>query len=199
MSALETAAKPLLTPLICTTSHTMTAEAVPTVAQWIALKIMVGEHTQPGDAVTTPKDRAKFRSTLQLPPNFKIRIARCGVGGWETAYYRHAATVSASPDVRPEHRHKNIHSVTFGIGDLLVHVLHTTADDVELGHLSLAQPGIVIPFFPMTGKITWPPVRSISADEAAYFAETLGRLFLSDRTRWLPFPTPPVSEKLPPK
>jgi hypothetical protein len=127
---------------------------------------MVGEHNQPGDAVTLPSDRAKFRSTWQLPPNFKIWIARCGVGGWQTAYLRHAGTVSATPGVRPEHRRKNIHSVTFGIGDLLVHALHTTAPDVDLG-LTLSGPGVVIPLFPVVGEIMWPPTRSIGAEEAA--------------------------------
>jgi hypothetical protein len=178
MNALETAARPFLTPLISTTSHTITATAALAIAQWIALKIMVGEHNQPGDAVTLPSDRAKFRSTWQLPPNFKIWIARCGVGGWQTAYLRHAGTVSATPGVRPEHRRKNIDSITFGIGDLLVHALHTTAPDVDLG-LTLSEPGVVIPLFPVVGEIMWPPARSISAEEAAFLANTLDRLFRS--------------------
>jgi hypothetical protein len=188
MNTLETAARPFLTLLISTTSHTMTAAAALTSAQWIALKIMVGEYNQPGDAVTLPSDRAKFRSTWQLPPNFKIWIARCGVGGWETAYFRHAGTVSATPGVRPEHRRKNIHSVTFGIGDLLVHVLHTTAPGVDLG-LTLSEPGVVIPLFPIAGEIIWPPARGISAEEAAFLANTLDRLFRSHSVRWQPLPT----------
>lgn len=188
MNVLETAARPLLTQLICTTPHTMTAAGILVVAQWIALKVMVGEHNQRGDAVTLPADRAQFRSGLHLPQNFKIWIARCGTDGWETAYLRHAATVSASPSVRPEHRHKNIHSVTFGIGDLLVHVLHTTAADVNL-ELSVEQRGLVLQLYPIEGDIAWPPVRCIGADEAAYLARTLDRLFRSDRVRWMPLPT----------
>ena len=188
MNALETDARPFLTPLISTASHTMTAAAALTVAQWIALKIMVGEHNQPGDAVTPPSDRAKFRSTRQLPPNLKIWIARCGVGGWQTAYLRHAGTVSTTSGVRPEHRHKNIHSVTFGIGDLLVHALHTTAPGVDLG-LTLSEPRVVIPLFPAAEEIIWPPARSISAAEAAFLANTLDRLFRSHRTRWQPLPS----------
>jgi hypothetical protein len=187
MNAVETAARPYLVLLISSTPHTMTPASALAVAQWITLKIMVGEHNQSGDAVTLPEDRAKFRSNLQVPPNFRIWIARCGVGGWETTYFRHAATVSATPGVRPEHRHKNIHSVTFGIGDMLVHALHTTAVDVELD-LSFSQPGVVIPLFPTAETVTWPPARSINADEAAFLADTLSRLFLQHRTRWQPLP-----------
>lgn len=187
MNALETAARPFLTPLISTAGHTLAPAGALTVAQWIALKIMIGEHNQPGDAVTPPDERAKFRSALQLPPNFKIWIAKCGVGGWETAYLRHAATVSATPGVRPEHRRKNIHSVTFGIGDLLVHALHTTAPGVERG-LTFSESGVVIPLYPAAGEICWPPVRSISADEAAFLANTFARMMRRHVIRWQPFP-----------
>lgn len=124
MSVLENAAKPILTPLIATQPHRLTVDAMRILAQWIGLKIMVGERNHPEDSVTPLEDRAKFRSTLEIPQNFRIWIAKCGAGGWETGYLRHAATIGTSPIVMPHHRFKNIHSVAFGIGDLFVFALH---------------------------------------------------------------------------
>lgn len=186
MSVLETAVRPILTPLICTTPHTIDAAPSLVLARWVALKIMVGEHNQRGDAVTSPEERRVFQESLEIPKNFRIWIAKCGVGGWETAYFRHSGTVSLTPDIRPEHRSKNIHSVTFGIGDLLVHVLHTTVSGLDLD-LNLSQPHVVVPLFPYSELIDWPTARNLTVNEAAFLAHTLDRLFRTHMVRWQPF------------
>jgi hypothetical protein len=73
-----------------------TVDAMRVLAQWITLKIMVGERNHPEDAVTPPEDRVAFMSTLEVPPNSRMWIAKCGTGGWETRYVRHAATKAQS-------------------------------------------------------------------------------------------------------
>ncbi len=188
MSTLETAVQPILTPLIATQPHTLTVSSMHVLAKWIALKIMVGEHNHPKDAVTPLEDREKFRSTLEIPPNFKIWIAKCGVGGWQTAYVRHTSTVSSTPVFLPNHRFKNTQSITFGIGDLLVHVLHTTVTDWG-PNLSFEPSGVVIPLFPIVDSINWPPIRSLSATEAHSIAWTLKRWLIGHKARWRPFPS----------
>ena len=171
MSALENAVQPILTPLISTVPHTLTVSSIDILAKWIALKVMVGEHNHPKDAVTPAEDRAKFRSTLEIPSDFKIWIAKCGVVGWQSAYIRHTATLSLTPDFQPHHRFKNTQSVTFGIGDLLIHVLHSTVTDLG-ADCSFEPAGVVIPLFPIVGSVNWPPIRSLSATEAHYIAGT---------------------------
>jgi hypothetical protein len=184
MSVLETAAKPVLIPLIVTRHHTLTADAKRVLSQWIALKIMVGERNHPEDAVTPREDRAKFRVTLEVPSGFQMWVARCGAGGWKSAYLRHAATIGASPVIMPHHRFKNIHSVAFGIGDLFVFVVQTTVEG--LIKFNTPPSGAVIPLFPVAGSCNWPPTRSLSEGEASAVAGTLDRLFTSPAVRWMP-------------
>jgi hypothetical protein len=188
MSALENAVQPIITPLIATVPYTLTVNSIHVLAKWIALKVMVGERNHPKDAVTPAEDRAKFKNTLEILPEFKIWIAKCGVGGWQTGYIRHTATLSLTPDFLPNHRFKNTQSVTFGIGDLLVHVLHSTVTDWG-ANLSFEPAGVVIPLFPLVGSVNWPPSRGLSATEANYISGMLHRWLIDHKERWRPFPT----------
>jgi hypothetical protein len=190
MSNLETAVQPILTPLIATRPHTLTVNSMNVLAKWIALKIMVGEHNHPKNAVTLIEDLAKYRDKLEIPPNFKIWIAKCGVGGWQTGYVRHAATVSLTQDFLPTHRFKNTQSITFGIGDLLVYVLHSTVKDLGLNlNIEQSQIGAIFPLFPIVGSINWPPIRSLSTAEADFIAGALERWLIGHKARWRPFPS----------
>jgi hypothetical protein len=184
MSVLENAVKPILTPLIATRPHTLTVEAMRVLGQWIALKIMVGERNHPEQAVTPLEDRLKFKSTLEIPPNFRIWIARCGAGGWQTGYIRHAATIGTSPIVMPHHKFKNIHSVAFGIGDLFVFALYTTVAGVL--NANPTQSEAVIRIFPIVDSCNWPPPRSLSVIKANAMADTLNRLLRGPTVRWAP-------------
>jgi len=188
MSVLETAAKPILMPLISTKPHILTEEAMRILAQWIALKVMVGERNHPEESVTPLEDRAKFRSTREIPPNSRIWIAKCGTGGWESGYLRHAATVSTSPIVMPHHRFKNIHSVAFGVGDLFVLAIQTTVNGVLNSNPTRSD--ALIPLFPVVRPCTWPPLQSLSVSEANNAADTLDRSFRGSNVRWAPgFPS----------
>ena len=60
MSALETTAKPLLTPLITGTPCVISEADGLTIARWIVLKVLVGEHNIRGDAVATQAQRDAF-------------------------------------------------------------------------------------------------------------------------------------------
>ena len=154
MSDLENDSKPILIKLIQSVPHTIPIDASRTLARWIALKIMVGEHNHPNDVVTSSEDRVKFKCAGDIPENFRIWIAKCGVRGWQTAYLRHAATMGLSL-VDPPTRCKNIQSVTFGIGDLLVHVLHTTVLELDIKVEKLG----LVPLHPTTAPIAWPPMK----------------------------------------
>jgi hypothetical protein len=185
MSALESAAKPILTPLIATQAHTISVASLRVLAQWIALKTMVGERTHPEDAVTPLEDRIRFRTTSAIPPHFRIWIAQCGINGWQTGYVRHAATMSTGPIVMPHHRLKNIHSVAFGIGDLFVFVIHTTVAAIA-DALTFRQSEAVVPVFPILDPVSWPPPRRLSGNEANAVANMLNRLASSPNVRWAP-------------
>ena len=187
MSRLETAAKPFLTPLITGTPCTVTASAAQAISRWIAMKVMVAEHNLKGDAVSTEEQRGSLRATLAIPGSFRIWVGRCGVDGWQTAYWRHCATVSLSPDIMPEHKFKNLHSVTFGIGQLLVFVLHTTVKGLDL-EVGLSGNGMMVPLWPPNVPFTWPPARTLTSIEATFVAHGLDRMFRGENVIWKPMP-----------
>jgi hypothetical protein len=187
MSNLETAAKPLLTPLIAGTPCTITESSALTIARWIALKVLVGEHNIKGEAVATKEERECFRAMLAIPDNVRIWIGCCGVDGWQTAYWRHVGTVSLSPDIKPEHKFKNIHSVTFGIGELLVCVVHTTVNGLDLT-FNHDQGGLTTSLLPFDRPINWPPAKTLTGFEATFVARGLDDLFRSNNVVWKPLP-----------
>ena len=190
MSVLESAAKLILTPIIVTEPHTIRVEAMIVLAQWVALKIMIGERSRPVDAVTPLEDRKSFKSSLEIPADFRIWIAKCGTGGWDSKYSRHSLTISKSPIPKLEHRHKNMHSVAFGIGDLFVLVIHTTVEGIFSADINHSE--ALLPLWPIIGPLTWPPPRSLSGSEAEALAVSLDRETNSPAIHWLPGPVNPV-------
>jgi hypothetical protein len=186
MSELETAAKPFLTPLIVGSPCSIAESSALIIAKWITLKTLVGEHNIKGDAVATKEERESFRSMLTIPENFRVWIGRCGVDGWQTAFWRNAATVSLSPEIKPEHRFKNIHIVTFGIGELFVCVVHTTVKGLDLT-FNFDQTGLT-PLLPFGDPVNWPLANPLTALEAAVIARSLDSLFRSDKVLWKPLP-----------
>lgn len=187
MSALETAAQPILTPLILGQAQTLDQASSLLISQWVALKVFVGEQSQIGDVVTSHEQREAFRTTLTIPNSFRIWIGKCGVEGWEAAYWRNAATISLSPDIKPEHRNKNVHSVTFGIGYLLVYAFHTTVDNTDFD-FSFEQQQIAKALYPIRDVVKWPPFKSVTAYGASVIAYALNDLLHGPRVFWKPLP-----------
>ena len=185
MSRLEVAAKPILTSLIAGAPCTVTAPDAQTLSKWIAMKIMVAEHNHREDAVSTGQQRMEFRTNLAIPEDFRIWVGRCGVDGWQTAYWRHCATVSLSPAITPEHRLKNLHSVTFGIGQLLVFVLHTTVKGLDVD-VAVARNGMMTPLWPIAEPLVWPTTRIVTSIEATFIAHSLDQMFRADKVHWRP-------------
>lgn len=188
MSSLETSVQPLLTPLIKGERSTISEAHGLTIARWIALKALVAEHNIRGDAVATDEQRQAFRATLALPDHFRIWLGRCGVDGWQTAYWRHACTLSRLSEVRPAHRFKNTQTVTFGIGELLVTAFHTTADGLNFT-FKHEQGTMMTALLPFPGQIRWPASKILSSSEAASIAHSLDTFIRSDRVAWRILPS----------
>jgi hypothetical protein len=184
MNQVEEAARPVLTPLILGEPQIITAELALPITYWIVLKSLVGEENRRGDNVTSQEERALFWATRGIPKNLKIWLANCGLDGWDTGYWRAASTFS-KVGVTPVSHRKNIHSVTFGVGAMLVHLLHTTADEVDFN--LTVEPGRVTQLYPFVGTIEWPPPKRLTGAEAGILANTLDRMY-REHTLWNPFP-----------
>jgi hypothetical protein len=185
MSKCEQMAKPVLLPLMTSQNYTLAPKQIDILSHWIALKVMIGEHSQPNDWVTPVEMRQRFKSALIMPEHFKIWIAKCGADGWECSYLRQAATISRSPAIRPER--KNIHSVAFGVRDLFVLAMHTTEEGV-LDKIGFSSEEAIVPLYPGYKEINWPPKYTLSSKQAAKVAKILDSVFASPDVIWRPLP-----------
>ena len=183
MNTIESAARGSLTSLIISEKHILTVDAQRAVAKWIALKVMVAEHDRPSMAVTGSEERRAFMDRGEIPASMEIWLGRCGVDFWQCAYMRHSTTISNSPNFTPTVGRNNIHSVTFGIGDLFIFVLQNNSN-VPL-KLEPVIPGFTIKILPATAEHRWPPPETIPERLATGIAHTLEEPF-SKAAGWLP-------------
>jgi hypothetical protein len=134
-------------------------------------------------------ERERLRLTGQLPDNFQIWICQCGQGGWETAYKRetHTGSLSRNPTAAAI-ASKNIQETAFGIGDLFIHIFHTTIPGFDL-KVDILKPDAVIPLWPPPGgDIIWPPQQRLSVQDAFTVASLLEQLFRQPKVLWMPKP-----------
>jgi hypothetical protein len=136
MSDLETAVKPIVTPLILDQQTILGKERLQTLASWIATKVMVAEYSDPPRVVSTAEDRKFLMETGEPPATWKIWIGRQDGRSWYMKYRRHSATlVSSADDGSPVIPltgtfAKNTQLATFGMGYLIIHVLSSSNPDV---------------------------------------------------------------------
>jgi len=192
MSGLETSVKPFLPTLIKGEPCSLTAENRTTLATWVSLKVLVSEHNDYCDIKADPifdqPVRDLFKKRPAVPTGFKIWIVpQQGGMSWILGYRRHAAGLlwgSSPPDYVGSP--KNIQSVTFGIGKLLVCVLATTNSQVY-DLLDLAGPTVPICLWPFTeSDIIWPGTFAVTDVGADQLALVLDALIASPHVRWAP-------------
>jgi len=175
MGSIEEAAKDCLTKLAMGESCTLSETDKSSVASWVALKVLIGEHNDAAKAVSRQTDRSLFREN-RIPPNrFRILIAACDDARLETVFATTASKVMTRHPTITELDAGvpyNIQCTSFGFGRLFVHAIYTTTD-VDLQPI-FSEPGVVFTIWPLSGDlITWPPKRSITYDEAATITRTL--------------------------
>ena len=82
MSELDTAVKPILTPLVLDQQTILGKDRQRVLATWIAMKVMVAEHSDPQRVVSTSEDRTFLMKNLSPPTSGKFglpaRPARAG-------------------------------------------------------------------------------------------------------------------------
>ncbi len=93
MSRLESAVKPILTPMLLDESIVLSPDDQRTLAAWITMKLMVAEFTRPTDVVTRLDQRTSLMRSLIPPSGWTIWIGRRQARKWRSGYWRHAATI----------------------------------------------------------------------------------------------------------
>jgi hypothetical protein len=185
MSRLETAVKSTLIPLIKGESFILDVISRGVLARWITLKALVAEHDTIGenqkDPIFSQAERTRFYNDRTMPPGIKIWLAKQNGSTWATGYHRHAtglsaATIDSSFEEPSPVTPKNLQTITWGIGKLLV-LFHAATDPGVYVSLDIDRPDRLIPLWPLqNGNIIWPPTFVFNDAMADDLAEISVRL-----------------------
>jgi hypothetical protein len=186
MSTMESAVQPIATPMILGQSANLTTEHQLILARWAALKILVFEMNRRELAVTTQAERETFKTAREIPSGLQIWVAQCFSDTWCNAYRRQAGTLALPGRPRPADGRKNVHTVTFGIGQLFFFAAGSAAEGIKLADLFLLGEQFV-PLWPRSVEsIRWPPTSAIGDRDANRVAGVFDLLMHSPGVIWMP-------------
>lgn len=178
MSRMETAVQPILTPLMFRKPFIVDGPMQGTLARWIALKAMILDQSDVEDIVVRQEDRDALMGYGLVPENMKIRIAMCGVDGWQSMAFRESIKAARTP-IEPSGG-KNCHAITFCIGDLLIHVTISYALDFDLDDFVPIAESVVRLWPKSRDVILWPAGPVMTLERASALIRRV------DVLRWRP-------------
>jgi hypothetical protein len=183
MSKIESTSKSILEPLILARNTTISSEDQHKLAIWVTLKTFIAEWNDPNKVVSPQQLRTHFMTASAIPPNLSIWIAQCGQDGWKTAYFRDIHTIGFSPEERFFRTSPNIQCITFGMGELLVHVRHLTVEGIQINLNNIE--GLIFKIWPNPSSILWPPSRKLQHYEVSRIANVIGWLHSQPNVGWI--------------
>jgi hypothetical protein len=189
MSTVDNTARDCLTPLILGAIINLDVFGQNIVAIWAALKTLTIEHNTKENVITSQSTRDAFRDKRTIPDGMKISIAQCGQSEWRSALIWETHTIAVADTLEAAKLQRpsgpNIQAVSFGIGQLFIHVVHTTAPGVDFT-MKTNQQGLIFQIFPIVDPVIhWPPRRALTVAEARSVAMTIDRLKFDPRFRWV--------------
>jgi hypothetical protein len=174
MSRLETEVQPILTPMIQGEATALDAQQQRQVAEWVALKVMIADHAKSDDYVISKADRYAFRNIRRIPSGFEVRLGRCGQERWNSCFFRVAAFRGEQTHTLRIAPPKNIQSVTFGIGELLIFAF--VSPDPTITTSNKISPLLPLLWPSHHAEFSWPPESVLSAAQADNLAHSLEQL-----------------------
>ena len=156
MNDLEVAARPFLTPLIVGKPVLLTVQHQRSLAEWIALKVILLEQSNKSQVVVTQVERTAFYESRTIPANMRVRLAICGEGGWRTATVRMSNWISPLSRFTGVKSGMNIQVSTIGAGDLLIHASVCNAPGFDIDEVVPVNKRIYR-LWPLSGdELNWP-------------------------------------------
>ncbi|MFD0740269.1 hypothetical protein ACFQZQ_13375 [Lysobacter koreensis] len=143
MSQIESAVKPILLAGIHDVELSLDREKQRDLANWVCLKAMVCEHSDPKLVSTPFIDRHAFYNDRLIPDYFRLYIGAHSTGS-VTWLYRHSATIAFGKTPSPtllDGLQRNVQTTTFILGRFLFHVLAARVDGFVLD-TDLTYPGL---------------------------------------------------------
>jgi hypothetical protein len=188
MSALETAVKPVLIPLMTDGLITLNSAAKITLVEWITLKMLVAEHVEhpgvPADPIFEQPVRTDFMKSRAIPEGIRIWITRQKGRRWHTGFFRYGTTLARSltpdpPEPQPG-APKNVQACTWGVGRVLIHFYAATSPTIY-ETVSMVEESAMRRIWPMDGKnILWPIRDAVDDKFADAMSADFERFLMSD-------------------
>lgn len=186
MNDLEQESRPLLGPLLLGEPVSLLPGGRELVAQWITMKLLVGEHAQHDIAVASQADRNAFMRERRIPDSVKIWIGQIDSQKWKHGWQRHAATLTWPGEAPPNPFRKNVQTTVFGAGKLFVFAMISYLADYQGGPAE-ALANVLPRLWPLSTQ-PWPPQRLVTDQEADGFAAYLDNVLRRPNVGWHPQP-----------
>ena len=177
MSKLESEIKPILTGILTHENLELCSQKQEILARWIALKSIIGEHSEQETHVTPQAERNLFRTQKNIPDFFAIYIGKHNEKA-DTAWLRTSQTIARSPtgpnpplgDLK-----RNMQSIAFICGPLFVYVLAIREDGIKATEF-LNLPELIRIFPTQSDKIIWPPNNTLTSKDMGLAAWALDEM-----------------------
>lgn len=186
MSGLETAAKPILLPLLDGDKTVLLKRDRQTLARWLTLKLMITECIDAQDAVVTQNERAAFRAARKIPNGLKIWIGTHSSPDWYAQYHHQTLLGTFGPLSSARERSpdlKNMQVTAIGIGHVFALFFISAFRVIKLKPYG----GIIRLLWPIQARgLAW-PLPELSAVDCNSFAHSLREIDKEPFVRWRPY------------
>jgi len=185
MSELESEVKPILIRILNREAIDLFARDQQILARWIAVKAIIGEHSEQETYMTPSHDRMLLRLEGKIPDYFAIYIGLHSANS-DSAWLRISQTIALSPKGPSPalgHIKRNTQSIAFICGPLFVFVFAVREHGIcPIEFLKLNK---VLRIFPKQFEIVkWPPAHILTKMDMGQIAWALDEMKNSKNVRY---------------
>jgi hypothetical protein len=186
MSEIESAAIPVMAPLLQGQSLVLTPPAQETLAIWTTLKTIIGESHDPANASIPIESIKRFYKSRDYPDNLKIWIGHYNGSTWANgARYAHYAVYLTDEPIAPPSSDELVRNntrfyqtSTFVMGKLYIHAFSATRLIGRGPGYSFTKRAPLRQIYPLTrDSFSWPIFPSLDDGGASYIAALLDKRF----------------------
>jgi len=174
MSGIEAAAKPSLEPMLAGKRILLDQRAQMNLATWAALKVMIFERFDTETAVFTRDQTLNFALNKSPPNHMNIWLLRSRDPFAAARINRGFASLFKTiPTSVREAETPNTEVVLFGVGQLLLYIEYSHLPAVKIEKVRQVASKRLWPFY--RDPLQWPPMRTLSGQEAMHLGMSLQR------------------------
>lgn len=183
MSEIETQAKPILTKLISGCDCCLTPEQSHALAIWIAMKVIVSEHSEGGTQVTPAKDRCDFYKNKTIPEYFRIFIGNHSTNH-SAGFMRQSYLLSAKGYMEPQLKglQRNTEVVSFYCGKLFVYICACRVKGLDIDNLF--DGSVLNMIYPLGAANITMPISTLTEKQVNDIVYALKDFVDSDKVRY---------------